>query len=124
MKYIYCLLAGACDATTGLLLLFAPSFALRLMHIDASSVGAPVYLQWIGAFVFAVGSSYFWPFLRKEDSRFRVMLEMTTWIRVIICSFVLISVARGQLIPAWLSVAGTDGALAAIQIVMLKRKVF
>ncbi len=124
--YIFCALAGACDATTGLLLVIAPLFTLRLMGIHAVPA-EPVFTQYLGAFVGAVGCSYLFPFLLpKGPARDRAtegILTMATIIRIFIATFTAITIARGGLEHAWLSVTGTDATFAIIQIIILKSKV-
>lgn len=121
---LYCLLAGACDGLTGLMLLAAPLFTLQMMRISPLPA-EPIYMRWIGAFVFSVGSSYGLPFIARDSQtrhrRLISMLEMTAWIRVCIGLFVAVGVATQQLAPGWITVAITDGALAAAQFGMLKR---
>ena len=51
---VYQLLIGLSDGVTGLLLILAPAFTLRLMHLEAPAVALP-YLSFIGAFVLSVG---------------------------------------------------------------------
>ena len=50
----YQLLTGVSDASTGALLMIAPAFALRLMHLSTPS-DALTYVSFIGAFVLSVG---------------------------------------------------------------------
>lgn len=121
---VYCLLAGFCDATTGVLLVSAPLWTLGLMGVPAvaePAAGDPVYLQWIGVFVGGVGLLYLYPFLLGGEARQRFVLEATALLRLLVAAFVLVSVVRGALADAWLSVFATDLALAAVQIVLLWR---
>ena len=123
---LYCLLAGACDATTGLLLAIAPLWTLRLMKIPVMPT-EPVYMSFIGAFVAGVGLAYFHPFVftpaARRDQRLEGVLAATTVVRAAIAVFVVTAVMRGGLHPAWLTVAGSDAVMAALQTVMLKRRV-
>lgn len=121
--YIFCALAGACDATTGLLIMIAPLFTLRLMRIGTIPA-EPVYTQFIGAFVCSVGCSYLFPFLlpagRTRDSRAEGILTALTIVRIFIAVFTTTAIIRGTLDTAWISVPATDATLAIIQIVILR----
>lgn len=126
MKFIrvYSACAGACDALTGLLLMLAPAFTLRLMLIP-EAVAEPVYIRFIGAFVFAIGSSYFLPYLQmdpgKRADRFVAMLEFTMFVRICIAAFSLTAILSGHLGTAWISVSATDTVLATTQAILLRR---
>lgn len=121
---LYCLLAGACDGLTGLMLLTAPLFTLQLMGITPLPA-EPIYMRWIGAFVFSVGSSYALPFLSAEPltrrRRLISVLELTAWIRICIGLFVAVGVATHALAAGWTSVALTDGVLATVQLWLANR---
>lgn len=124
---VYCVVAGAGDAVTGLLLVVAPIFTLGLMRI-ADLPSEPVYLRLVGAFVGGVGLSYLFPFLYRDRQRrertLAVVLEITALIRVGIAVFVGWAIASSALSAGWTSVLATDLVLAAVQIVMVKRGVF
>jgi hypothetical protein len=125
--YVFSMLAGACDGATGILLLAAPLFTLKLMGISTLPA-EPIYMQWIGAFVFSVGCSYFIPFLSRdvEARRRRAtgIFEFTSFIRLVIATFTGISIFRGTLDASWIAVTFTDLFLAAAQITLLKLGVF
>ena len=124
---IYLLLAGSCDGVSGVLLVAAPLMALRLMGVTTMPL-EPVYMQWIGAFVFAVGFSHFIPFLSRDPATFSrraiSILEITAFMRLVIGTFAGISILRGALGAEWISVPLTDLSLAAAQIILLARGVF
>lgn len=124
---IYAMLAGACDGITGILLLAAPLPTLKLMGIGVVPT-EPVYMQWIGAFVFSVGFSYFLPFLSRNVAakrrRFTSLFETTAFIRVVIALFTGIAIARGSLDMTWITVTATDATLAATQLILLKLGAF
>ena len=126
-RHWFCLAAGGCDTLTGLLLVVAPLFTLRLMMIPGHEAD-PVLVRFIGAFVFGIGSSYLRPFLTRDpaarEARFAGMLDFTAGARVAVGSFVTVAVLAGALHPMWATVAVTDLGLAAVQIVMLRRGVF
>lgn len=121
---LYCLLAGSCDGLTGLMLLTAPLFTLKLMGITPLPA-EPIYMRWIGAFVFSVGSSYALPFLstdpRTHHRRLMGVLELTAWIRICIGLFVAVGVVTQGLASGWTSVALTDGTLATVQLWLASR---
>lgn len=121
---VYCALAGSCDALTGLLLLTAPEFTLKLMRIAAPTPEQSIYLSFIGAFVGSLGLFYLYPFVHgcspRTDAMLDVVLRLTALSRVVVGSFVALSLLRGLLPFAWISVAVTDLALAAAQIAILR----
>lgn len=123
MKYVFCLLAGACDALTGFLLLVAPAWTLHVMRIPEIPADL-VWMRWIGAFVFSVGAAYWIPFRSRDPRDFTAMLAITAWIRLVIGVFVAGSVATAALPRAWLTVSAVDLALAAIQWVLLRTGAF
>ncbi|MCB0322553.1 MAG: hypothetical protein KDD69_03235 [Bdellovibrionales bacterium] len=119
----YSIAAGLCDAATGILLLFAPSFTLSLMGIDRFP-SEPVYLQYIGAFVLSVGVSYFLPFLLTQDAKERRLAIEIVWsataiVRLVVASFVTLQLLRGNLVGGWSLVACTDGLLGVLQVVLV-----
>ncbi len=118
----YCLLAGACDAVTGVLLVSAPIATLKLMRI-AELPAEPIYLRFIGAFVGGVGLAYLYPFLcrGRSDARLTVVLEVTALVRLCVALFLGVSLAEGSLAAAWSTVLLTDLLLALAQIWMLTR---
>jgi len=124
---IYAVLAGACDGLTGIMLMVSPVFTLKLMGIE-SIPSEPVYMSWIGAFVFGVGCSYFIPFLTSnpeiKNRRMVGMFEFTAWIRIVIAVFTGLSIAHGSLDLAWITVTLTDLFLAAVQLSLLKYGAF
>lgn len=121
--YVFMLLAGLCDGTTGLLLMTAPLATLRLMGVPDVPV-EPIFTQWIGAFVFSVGLSYLLPFafrdMKARRSRARFLFQFTAIIRIVIGVFSTVAIARGELDMAWISVPLTDLPFAATQLLFLK----
>lgn len=126
-RHLFCIAAGLCDTLTGLLLMVAPLFTLRLMMIPGE-VAQPVLIRFIGAFVFGIGSAYLRPFLDADpasrEQRCAGMLDVTAGARLAVGAFVTVAVLTGALHPMWATVAVTDLGLAAVQIVLLKRGVF
>ena len=110
------LLAGMMDSCTGILLIFAPRLTCRLMGLSTiTDVG---FLPFVGAFVAAVGFSYFWGL---RPGRLRLTWELTALVRSVIGTFVTVSILTGGLAPGWLPVAATDLGLALLQIVFLRK---
>lgn len=121
---VYCLVVGAMDLATGLLLIGTPIGTLRLMGI-AAAPAEPIYLRFVGVFVAATGSLYLLPWVGGSVSggmpRARSVLEATALVRACVAAFVTASIASGALEPAWASVALTDGVLALAQALLLRR---
>ncbi len=116
---LYLVLAGCCDAISGVMLMADPVWTLKVMGV-ASSLAEPVYMQWIGAFVFSVGLSYFTPFFRRDKwAMVRGLLIITLVVRVVIASFSGLSILRGALDPTWISVPLSDASMVVIQAVLL-----
>ena len=124
--YLYCILAGACDGLTGILLVLAPVLTLRLMQIPAIPA-EPVYLRFVGVFVMSVGCTYLIPFIMQRDKldlRLVHVLGFTAFIRICVALFIAVSVAVHALVPGWLAVLCTDAVFAGVQVSMLKSGVF
>lgn len=123
----FCWLAGLCDFSTGVMLVAAPDFTLRLMGIETLPV-EPVFTRFIGAFVASVGFSYLFPFLcLRGVTRERCvegMLVTTTIIRLFIAAFTGTAIARGWLAASWMTVPLSDLMIAAVQLVLLNQRVF
>lgn len=87
-----------------------------------------VHLRWVGVFVVSVGLFYLYPFAGSERARRRsrlaTVLEVTAMARVAVGLFVASAMAAGALVWQWSSVLVTDWALAAVQILMLRRGAF
>jgi len=124
--HLYCVLAGACDTSTGALLILTPDWTLRLMGIPDGPVQT-VYLGFLGAFVGSVGLLYFYPFSHglspRTDSLLETVLRLTAVVRVVVGLFVTASILRNALAVQWGSVALTDLTLAAVQVAMVRREV-
>lgn len=120
----YCRLAGSVDLTTGLLLVLAPAFALRMMGVSAAAA-EPIWIRWVGVFVGAVGLTYWLPDLLHpapvRGERRIAVLEFTTLVRLAVASFVAWALGDGRLEPAFASVLATDLGLGVLQIAMLRR---
>jgi hypothetical protein len=115
--------AGAMDTCSGLLLMFVPTLALRLMGVASPAEEALIFVRFIGAFVFSVGTLYFFAgqrFLCRGDSdSFCLLLGATAWVRLVIFLFTVSAIVMRSLSLAWWTVPATDGTLAVLQIMFL-----
>ena len=117
---LFCVAAGFCDGITGVLLMCVPLWTLHLMGIHTAPT-EPVYVRFIGVFVFSVGSSYFFPVVRGDQGSLCAVFGVTTWIRICVAVFVIWAICGGRLVTPWISVAGVDIVLALLQIWILMR---
>jgi len=113
------------DTLTGIFLLFAPVFTLRMMHIAVPD-SAVVFISWIGAFVVSVGIACVYGTRLMTGKGCTNRLE-TIWLltavsRGIVAIFLLASIMTGHLAPAWLTVAVFDGGCALFQTIGLRRE--
>lgn len=117
---LWSLASGAMDTVTGLLLIVAPAFVLQMLRISPPAADAWVFLRWIGVFVMAVGMSYGLAVFGKR-AQGEVVWIFTALVRMMVAVFVLVQVAAAAMPPAWLGVAASDGAVALVQIIVLRR---
>ena len=120
---LFLLLAGMADASTGVMLLLAPAWTLKLMMVSDLPADT-AYIRFIGAFVFSFGTSYLRPFLHPHGPA-RVeavvnVLAMTSWVRVCISTFSAVAILTGVLHSSWISVPLFDATLAVAQLLMLR----
>ena len=121
---LFCFIAGLCDATTGVLLVFVPALTLRLMGIEPAP-SDPTFLRFVGVFVGGVGLSYLYPWAldaRRREERVWTVLEVSAGLRLLVAAFVLASVATGALVARWSMVAVTDLAFALVQLAWIARR--
>jgi hypothetical protein len=111
---------GSMDALTGLLLIIAPGFVLRLLGIALPSPDALVFLSWIGVFVMGVGLSYGIA-LGNCRGRGEAVWAFTALVRMLVAVFLVVSISRGALESVWAVVALSDGVVAVVQIVILRK---
>lgn len=111
---------GSMDAITGLLLIFAPALVLRLLKIEAPSPDAMIFLSWIGVFVMAVGLSYGLALGRHRGAGETVWM-FTSLARILVAVFLIIQITQENMAPAWLLVALSDGLVAFVQMVILRK---
>lgn len=116
-------LVGAMDTLTGILLVLIPLQTLRLMGIGEAPQ-SPVFLSWVGTFVFSIGMSYFLVGWDRDEpamlAGWRMQWKLTAIARMAVAIFVAVQIARAVLAPAWLSVAVADALVAALQILGLR----
>src|ERR1035441_10115940 len=117
-------LIGFSDTFTGVLLIVAPEFTLRLMGLHVPSDALP-FLSYIGAFVFSVGLCclYGAQLMVKRGSpcKMEAVWLLTAITRASVAIFVIAQVMAHSLEVGWLSVAISDGACVLIQAVGLRK---
>jgi hypothetical protein len=113
-------LAGLCDAATGVLLVVAPLLTLRLMRIEPPPA-EPAYVRFLGAFVLSVGIAYLLAFLPLAAARRRrrTVIEVTAVTRGVVALVVGTAIAAGALTASWWPVAAFDGGLCLLQVAVL-----
>lgn len=116
---LYAIVAGASDFFTGVGLVFLPQVVLPLMGVPGIEGGALVFLRWVGAFVGAVGLSYWWALLRPSVG-LRAVFELTILFRLAAGVFSAVAILRGWLGPVWWSVPATDFIFAGVQVWLLR----
>jgi hypothetical protein len=117
----YAAVVGVMDLATGLGLMAMPAFTLAQMGAVAPGAEALGYVRFSGVFVGAVGASYLVALARGGVARLRGALEFTLIARTGAGGFSAVAVAAGWFDRAWLVVAATDLACAAIQAWILAR---
>jgi hypothetical protein len=122
---LYQYIAGLCDTGTGLLLIVAPAWTLRLMGLTI--IPRPVvFVRYIGVFVLSVGLTYLWaaarwPLTSRAHLGWSAQWKITALVRTLVAVFVVGQVASSTLESRWISVALSDGAFAAIQWIGLRK---
>lgn len=120
---LFCLFAGGGDAVTGLLLLMAPGFVLRLLGITVPGDNL-ILLRFVGVFVGSVGLAYLYPWLLRGESRLRTAVEITAGVRLAVALFLSFAVLTGRLDLPWATVGAYDALVATAQIGLLARGFF
>ena len=115
---VYAMAAGSLDTATGLGLIFSPALSVGLMGLDAAS-HPMVWMRFLGAFVFAMGSLY-WVGLGLSrvsgyDWAFRGAWLATGWARLCAGTVTAVLVWNGDLAIGWISVPATDLSLGLFQ---------
>ena len=120
----YQLLTGFSDTSTGALLMVAPVFTIRLMHLHTPADALP-FLSFIGAFVLSVGlSCLYGAFLIARGActpRLEIVWLLTAFTRSGVAIFVVTQILTCTLEVGWLTVAISDGACVVIQGIGLRR---
>jgi hypothetical protein len=118
----YQLAIGLSDTMTGALLMIAPEFTLRLMHLRAPA-DALVYLSFIGSFVLSVGLSCLYGayvmMRRGSPCKLEIVWLLTAITRAGVAIFVIAQILAHTLEAGWLTVAITDGACVLFQAIGL-----
>lgn len=114
--------AGLADFFTGAGLLVVPAFTLGAMGVAVPGPEAMTFLQFVGAFVGAVGASYLVAVVSGRADRLWAVFRITTLFRFAAGTFVAVMVATGRLDWKWLSVTVTDGIIAGVQLWLLARE--
>jgi len=117
----YAVIVGSMDLATGLALVAAPAFTLAQMGAVIPGPEALGFVRFSGAFVAAVGASYFVGLVRGSEARLRGALEFTLLARAAAGMFTGVAVATGLFDRAWLAVTATDLTCVAVQAWMLKK---
>lgn len=118
----FALVAGLADFFTGAGLLVRPAFTLGAMGVATPGAEAMTFLQFVGAFVGAVGASYLVALASGRTDRLWAVFRVTTLFRFAAGTFVAVMVATGRLEWKWLSVTATDAIIAGVQLWLLARE--
>lgn len=113
-------IAGACDACTGALLVYAPAWTLRLMGVGRIPQPDDA-ISFVGVFVMAVGLSYF--LVREDDlPGWRMQWKITALVRLSVACFLAWKIWAQGWEMAWATVLMTDLVVAGAQVAGLKRQ--
>ena len=115
---LWSLAVGSMDASTGLMLIFAPALTLRLMQVPEVEPSSLVFLSWMGVFIGSVGLSYTW--VLKGCREAETVWVFTALVRTAVACFLVVKITAGDLPPAWLLVAATDAIVAFGQWAILR----
>ncbi len=92
---LYQYIAGLCDTGTGLLLIVAPAWTLRLMGLTI--IPQPVvFVRYIGVFVLSVGLTYLWaaarwPLTSHAHIGWSTQWKITALVRTLVAVFVVVA---------------------------------
>lgn len=112
---IFAALAGGGDLLTGAGLVLLPALTLTAMGVRVPGAEALVFVRFVGAFVGAVGASYWLALGHGSPERLRAVFRLTILFRLAAGGYVAAAVGTGALEWPWLSVTATDFIIAAIQ---------
>ena len=125
--FLFHYVTGLVDFLTGIFLVIAPSWTLRLMQVKARDEASEL-VSYIGVFVFAVGASHFlaggFPQNEVSKERWKTLWKVSSLVRFSVAFFVFWQVFIGHLELMWLSVALTDLSVATIFVFFLCTKPF
>ncbi|RZU43667.1 hypothetical protein [Edaphobacter modestus] len=121
----YQILTGLSDASTGVLLIVAPTTTLHMMRLHAPQDSLP-YLSYVGVFVLSVGIACLYGGVLLTTRPVLVQKLEAVWLltaitRGLVAIFVVAKIFSGSLEPGWMTVALTDGAIALLQTIGLAR---
>jgi hypothetical protein len=111
--------AGLCDTATGLLLLLAPEWTLRLMRVTI--IPKPVvFASYVGIFVLGVGLTYIQAAITRtpggiRDTNWHGQWSITALFRSLVALFLICQIAAGRMERAWITVAVVDATFATVQ---------
>lgn len=111
---------GSIDAMTGIALLLSPGFVLGALQIEDVPEVSFVFIRWVGIFVGSVGLSYLWAMRGGKEAE--VIWGYTGMVRAFVAVFVTSNILLGNLETAWAGVAATDGFIAVVQFIGLKKR--
>ena len=109
---------GAMDTLTGVMLMFFPALTLGMIGVVPPPHESLVLVSWIGVFVTGVGLSY--GMALGNPARGVTVWAITGLVRALVAVFLTIKILSGALPHAWLTVALTDGVVAAVQLTVLR----
>lgn len=120
----YQYLAGLSDTTTGWLLVLEPQWTLTLMGVRR--IPQPIeFASFVGVFVLGVGVTYLYatrlPLVAANTARWQTIWALTALIRTLVALFLSGEILLGRMERAWVTVAITDGTLALIQWIGLRK---
>jgi hypothetical protein len=104
----------------------APRLVSQVLDVSVSPESS-IWLRWIGVFVTAVGVLYLLPLAgssRWLRARLRFGLEATSTVRVLVATFVAVSILTDALSTGWALVGVYDAAVAVGQLALLARGAF
>jgi len=120
----YQMLTGLSDTATGVLLIAAPAFALRMMGLHAP-VDALPFLSFVGAFVLSVGLCCLYggylAICGGCAGKLSAVWLLTAIVRSSVAIFVVTQVISGALDAGWAKVAVFDAGCALIQGIGLRK---
>ena len=92
-----------------------------MLKIVPPSADAMVYLSWIGVFVMSVGLSYALA-LGKHRGSGEAVWTFTAMVRMLVAVFLTARIVGHSLESGWILVAVSDATVAAVQIVILRKR--